>query len=131
MSFINSKPLLLDTTFPYKITCPVLNLYPNTYLCVPVKIIPLKPHVRFLLKTVNLIEQFRLFTPIMALICVSHKTNFDSSQAIFLVYMGTSSLPPTPCFIPTSSQVLSHSSCLLAQLSGEKTHIFINITYAL
>lgn len=100
------------------------------------KIIPLKPQVGFfLLKTVNLIGQFSLFTPIIAFICVSHKTNFDNSQAIFLVYMGTSSLPPThnsvPCFIPTSSQVLSHSSCLLAQLSGEKTHIFINITYTL
>lgn len=133
-SFINSKPLPLDTLFPYKITCPVLNLYPN---CNVFQWTLFHwNHIRFfLLKTVNLIGQFSLFIPIIALICVSHKTNFDNSQAIFLIYMGTSSLPPThnsvPSFIPSSCQVLSHSSSLLAQLSGKKTHIFINITYAL
>lgn len=52
MSFINSKPVLLDTIFPYKVICPVVHLFLDYNVfqrnC---KIIPLKPCVGLLLKT--------------------------------------------------------------------------------
>lgn len=127
MSFINSKPVLLDTIFPYKVTRPVLNFYPDYNVfqrnC---KIIPLKPYIRLLLKTGKQIGHFSLFTLMIALIWVSHKRNLDKSQTLCHAYMETPALSPAcnssvPCFVPTPSQVLSHSSCLLAQLSTEKT----------
>lgn len=131
MSFISSKPVLLDTIFPYKVTRPVLNLYPDYNVfqrnC---KIIPLKPCIRLLLNTGKEIGHFSLFTWITALICVSHKMNLDKSQALCLAYMEIPALPPTynssvSCFVPTPPQVLSYSSYLLGQLSIEKTYTFL------
>lgn len=95
------------------------------------KIIPLKPRIRFLLKTVNLIGQFSLFSPIIALTRASHKTNSDRSRANFLIYMGTSFTSyPKLCamlhlyFLSSAfTQLLS----ICTALWGENLRIFINI----
>lgn len=75
-------------------------------------------------------RHFSLFTWIIALICVSRKTNLDKIQALCLAYMETPPLPPVfnpsvPCFVPTPPQVLSHSTHPLARLPIEKTYTFL------
>lgn len=86
-------------------------------------------------KTGKEIGLFSLLTLVIALIC--ENKNLDESQALLLLYTGTLYcvylLPaaplPSACFVPAPSQVLSHSSHLLSQLSVESSHTCMNTAY--
>lgn len=89
---------------------------------------------RFLLKTVNFIGQFSLFSPIIALTRVSHKTNTDRSWANFLIYMGTlfTSYPKLCAMLHSYflSSAFTQLLSICTALWGENLRIFINITYS-